>query len=352
MEQMSSFDDLISIIVPVYKTEEYLSKCINSILVQTYRNLEIILVDDGSPDNSGMICDTYAKMDPRIVTIHQKNMGSVKARKTGISAAHGTYATFVDSDDFVAEDYIEKICLRIRLYKADIVTYGFTRYFTDSDTYGDKYIDRIAGGVYYYDEIQQNIIPKMICIGSSFEPGIMPSLCCKMFRTELIRKYMLPVDECIKNGDDGACTYECILNAKILCICDDLMDYYYRMTGNSITQGVDLEFLSHMQHLFAYLYKRLGSYQIESVMIQIMKYEMFMLLRVGINNVYRANKNNKIRFIIEVLNYNKKLIKNDVFYSHIVKCIPYILDFDKKEKNIIIAIKCKKVIRAAVYEIF
>ena len=142
------------------------------------------------------------------------------------------------------------------------------------------------------------------------------------------------------------------MNAKILCICDDLMDYYYRMTGNSITQGVDLEFLSHMQHLFAYLYKRLGSYQIESVMIQIMKYEMFMLLRVGINNVYRANKNNKIRFIIEVLNYNKKLIKNDVFYSHIVKCIPYILDFDKKEKNIIIAIKCKKVIRAAVYEIF
>lgn len=99
--------DLISVIVPVYKVEDFLERCVNTIRRQTYRNLEIILVDDGSPDNCGSMCDAYAAEDSRIRVIHQKNGGLSNARNSGIDSAKGAYLAFVDSDDFITEDFIE-----------------------------------------------------------------------------------------------------------------------------------------------------------------------------------------------------------------------------------------------------
>jgi len=100
---------LISIIVPIYNVEAYLAKCINSIISQTYGNLEIFLVDDGSPDRCGSICDEYAKQDARIKVIHKKNGGLSDARNVAIDVAKGEYITFVDSDDYVANDYVESL---------------------------------------------------------------------------------------------------------------------------------------------------------------------------------------------------------------------------------------------------
>lgn len=98
---------LITVIIPCYKVEQYLPKCINSVLTQTYTNLEIILVDDGSPDNCGNICDNYAQKDSRIKVIHKTNGGLSDARNKGIDIAHGEYITFIDSDDYVSNNYIE-----------------------------------------------------------------------------------------------------------------------------------------------------------------------------------------------------------------------------------------------------
>jgi len=98
--------DLISVIIPVYKVEKYIDKCIKSILNQTYTNLEIILVDDGSPDNCGQICDDYAQKHNRIKVIHKTNGGQAEARNYGLNIAKGKYVTFLDSDDYVSEDYI------------------------------------------------------------------------------------------------------------------------------------------------------------------------------------------------------------------------------------------------------
>ena len=100
---------LISIIVPVYKVEPYLHKCVDSILSQTYTHLEIFLVDDGSPDNCGKICDDFARKDKRIKVIHKKNGGLSDARNVAIDVAKGEYITFVDSDDFVTSDYVETL---------------------------------------------------------------------------------------------------------------------------------------------------------------------------------------------------------------------------------------------------
>ena len=100
-------EPLISIIVPVYRVESYLSRCVDSLLAQTYQNLEIILVDDGSPDQCPQICEDYAKKEERIHVIHQENRGLSGARNAGIDVAKGEYLAFVDSDDYVSDDYIQ-----------------------------------------------------------------------------------------------------------------------------------------------------------------------------------------------------------------------------------------------------
>lgn len=122
---MSNKDKLISIIVPIYKVEKYLKKCIESILKQTYKNIEIILVDDGSPDNCGKICDDYKQMDKRIKVIHKNNGGLSEARNYGIREARGDYLLFVDSDDFIAENICEILINNINKYSADMAICNF-----------------------------------------------------------------------------------------------------------------------------------------------------------------------------------------------------------------------------------
>lgn len=114
-------NDIISVIVPVYKVEKYIHRCIDSIIHQTYENLEIILVDDGSPDNCGKICDDYAKLDNRIKVIHKENGGQSSARNAGLAAASGKFIAFVDSDDYIDNDMYEVLVKLICEYNADIV---------------------------------------------------------------------------------------------------------------------------------------------------------------------------------------------------------------------------------------
>lgn len=122
---------LISVIVPVYNVEKYLPRCVDSILAQTYIKLEIILVDDGSPDRCGIICDEYAKKDPRIHVIHKKNGGLSDARNTGLRAAIGEYIMFIDSDDSIAPNMCEKLLQALVNQKADISICNFCRVYSD-----------------------------------------------------------------------------------------------------------------------------------------------------------------------------------------------------------------------------
>lgn len=121
----------ISVIVPVYKVEKYLEKCLNSILNQTYKNLEIILVDDGSPDNCGVICDQYAKLDNRIIVIHKENGGLSEARNAGLNIASGDLIGFVDSDDYIEPSMFQVLYDNLVSHKADISLCGV--YLVDDD---------------------------------------------------------------------------------------------------------------------------------------------------------------------------------------------------------------------------
>ncbi|MEG0230122.1 MAG: glycosyltransferase family 2 protein [Oscillospiraceae bacterium] len=123
---------LISVIVPVYNVEKYIHKCVSSIINQTYKNLEIILVDDGSPDNCGEICDEYAKKDCRIKVIHKKNGGLSDARNAGIDSSNGDYIAFVDSDDYISQDMYQQLIPLLLQNNADVVM------FSVFDCYNDK----------------------------------------------------------------------------------------------------------------------------------------------------------------------------------------------------------------------
>ena len=127
--------DKISIIVPVYKVEKYLDKCVESIVNQTYKNLEIILVDDGSPDNCPKMCDEWAKKDERIKVIHKENGGVSSARNLGIDEATGEYVCFVDSDDWVEPNYAETLLVRLKEDKTDCVVCNLTRFGYKNTTF-------------------------------------------------------------------------------------------------------------------------------------------------------------------------------------------------------------------------
>lgn len=126
-------DKIVSVIVPVYNVEMYLDRCMKSITQQTYRNMEIILVDDGAKDKSGVMCDAWSQKDSRVVAVHQKNGGLSNARNTGIEKATGEYLIFVDSDDVVAPNMVEQLVELLECEQADIAMCGVSHIFNESD---------------------------------------------------------------------------------------------------------------------------------------------------------------------------------------------------------------------------
>lgn len=143
--KMNNNNKKLSIMVPVYNVERYIRKCLDSLVNQTYKNLEIILIDDGSPDNSGKICDEYALQDNRIKVIHKQNGGVSSARNSGLTVATGDYVCFVDSDDWVALDAYDKLLKYFEEYNVDAVFLGFYIYrgANDIETFSPKNIGKV-----------------------------------------------------------------------------------------------------------------------------------------------------------------------------------------------------------------
>lgn len=219
---------LISVIVPIYNIEEYLHKCIETIINQTYTNIQIILIDDGSTDTSGNICDMYKKQDSRIEVIHKKNDGLVSARKKGVSIAKGEYISFVDGDDWVEIDALERLMESGQ--DADIITCACF------EEYGDYQIvkkNSIKEGVYRSDK--SVLYQGMLMNKSFFEFGILPHLCDKIIRRRILLANQMQVNDLISYGEDAACSYPCIIDADSICI-TNIPAYHYRQRVGSIVK--------------------------------------------------------------------------------------------------------------------
>ena len=239
---------LISVIVPVYNAEKYLRSCIESILKQTYRGIELILVDDGSKDNSLAICNEYT-MNPDISVrvIHQTNSGSSIARKTGIVAAHGKYIGFVDADDYIAENMYESMLARAEDHNADIVMCGIT-YLSGNGAVPLQ--SRIPSGEYKGERLEELKATAGMDGIKPAESVISPSLCNKIIRYEIIVKHMQDIDERLSMGDDWAVSYPCLWDAKSLVVMDECF-YYYCYNNEGITKSYNEHMWRDIGQLFS-----------------------------------------------------------------------------------------------------
>ena len=210
-------DKLVSIIVPVYNVAAYLEECILSLISQSYRNLEIILVDDASPDNCGTICDSYAARDSRVRVIHKENGGAASARNAGLDAARGAYICFVDSDDTVEADYVQ--AQLDTLGDGDMTMCGF--FFRSRN---GSQAEIVAPGRYDKEGFMLLFLEDWRC----------SSVCNKLFRRSAIGD--LRMDEGHKI-DDEFFTYQVALNCQQVVVIEKCL-YHYRLRASSVMQDM------------------------------------------------------------------------------------------------------------------
>ena len=190
----------ISIIVPVYKVEKYIDRCIKSLVNQTLKDIEIILVDDGSPDSCPNICDDWAKKDQRIKVVHKENGGLSSARNAGVRIATGKYVGFVDSDDDVELDMYEKMYHQAQVNKVDFVMCDYQRILNDHERY-IKTLD-IDEGYYSKEKIIHDIYPQLI-MKSSIEYGPLLSVWHCLYRLDFLHTHHLEFDEEVRWSEDN-----------------------------------------------------------------------------------------------------------------------------------------------------
>lgn len=219
-------EDLISVIIPVYKVEQYLSNCLESLINQTYSNLEIIVVDDGSPDACPQICDDYMKKDSRIKVIHKENGGLSDARNAGIKIATGKYIGFVDSDDYIHPKFYEILYKNIMEYDADISVCNFVN-TTQLNWYGGKQSKEMvefnnieALEALYSDNVQMQ---KAMVVAWN-----------KLYKRELFKKIHYPLG---KTNEDEFVIHHILYQSKKIIYIDSELYYYLQRTDSIMSRG-------------------------------------------------------------------------------------------------------------------
>ena len=216
-------NDLVSVIIPVYKTEKYLDECVESIVKQTYKNLEIILVDDGSPDNSPAMCDAWAEKDSRIKVIHKPNGGAADSRNKGLEIATGKWILFMDSDDwYKTYDVIFRLVENAERENADIVCFNYQRYFEDKEIYSPL-LCSFNGTVINKNSLVTNNI-------------YTSSACLKLIKTDLIKTNSIFFDKNIIAEDIPFCA-QLLQSAESISFCETAV-YVYRDRQGSKTNSI------------------------------------------------------------------------------------------------------------------
>ncbi len=229
---ISEYNKLISIIVPAYNVENFLPTCIESIILQTYSNFELIIVNDGSNDSSGEICNSFAKIDPRIKVVHQENKGLVKARQAGLQVASGKYVLYIDGDDYVEDNFCELLIKETYNFDADIVIGGYIRNYRGRMIKVKNILD---DGRYENEGINM-IWEKMIFSGDFFSHGISTYSWGKLFKREILIPIQMSIPSNITIGEDAACVYPFISKTKRLVI-TSASNYHYVQHQSSMLKS-------------------------------------------------------------------------------------------------------------------
>ena len=229
-EKIGVMDKLISVIVPVYNVSQYLKQCVDSILNQSYKNLEIILVDDGSTDRSGLICDQYAQADGRVIVIHKENGGLSDARNAGLQVAKGEYIGFVDSDDFIHPDMYLILVRLLEENRADIAIANWQGFFDGKE---NEICDSRTGEITFFEDIETL---KFLIFGKD-KYRISFSVWDRLYRKKVIENHCFPKGKCYEDVVWSAKVF--YGTKKSVYIDRDL--YYYRRRDDSIV-GADSKY--------------------------------------------------------------------------------------------------------------
>ena len=233
----SQLEKKVSIIIPVYNTESYLKRCLDSVVKQSYRNLQIIIIDDGSTDQSGEMCDEYALKDARIEVIHTENGGSVKARKSGLIKAKGEYVGFVDSDDYLDMDMVSVLVKGMDETGADFVHTGYKEIKDGKKLECINFFERIFEFKTVEDKEE---FFRQFYLNIKNNQTISYSIWSKLFRRELILKCFNELDDMQQVGEDALCLARCILESnKIYLLPVALYNYCTRSNSLSHEEAED-----------------------------------------------------------------------------------------------------------------
>jgi glycosyltransferase involved in cell wall biosynthesis len=243
-------DVKVSIIVAAYNVEKFIKDCIESIITQTYSNFELIIVNDGSTDSTGDICNLFAKNDTRIKVIHQENIGLVKARQSGLKLASGKYILYIDGDDYVESSFCELLIKETYNFDADIVIGGYIR------NYRGRMItvkNILPTGRYENDEIKK-IWGKMIFTGDFFSHGISTYSWGKLFKRDILISIQMAIPSNITIGEDAACVYPYISICKKIAITNASNYHYVQHQSSMLKNSSNIsEEINKLSTLFVYM---------------------------------------------------------------------------------------------------
>lgn len=237
----------VSIIIPIYNTDKYLAACLESVISQTLKDIEIICVNDGSTDDSLKIVQEFASKDCRIKIVQKENGGLVSARKAGVMATSGEYVGYVDSDDYVEADMYEKLYAAARKYQVDMVTCG---YYLEGD-YTTEHYDTVNAGLYERDSMEflrENTIYNM----EKQETGLRGALWCKLFRRELFVDSQMQIPESISIAEDKMCLLHYILHCRTVYVIKEAF-YHWCIHQESMSHKANLNYLVCVNEVYKYL---------------------------------------------------------------------------------------------------
>lgn len=238
-------EQLLSVIVTVYNCEQYISKCLDSIVNQTYKALEIIIVDDGSTDNSGEICQKYIDKYSHVHYVKKDNGGTASARKKGIELVKGNYVAFVDGDDYIDKNMYESYISVMEAQKVDVVIGCISKEYQEKSVLVNN---RIEEGKYEKGTNYGVLLKNLVDAGPFSDCGIHASLCSKVFKTDEIKPWILKVDENLVYGEDAVALYPCIVSCNSVSV-TTLGGYHWVMRDSSKTHKKDEDYLLRLFYL-------------------------------------------------------------------------------------------------------
>lgn len=309
---------IVSIIIPVYRVEKYLSRCIDSVINQSYENIEIILVDDGSPDNCGYICDEYAKRDSRVKVIHKENEGVCVARNLGINVSTGDYIFFVDSDDYISKEAISVLLKHVKQIDADITIGNYNIFNQNNEVKQVNTFDEISLEKELLNSPQERY---KYFFGNSF--GI--QVWNRLYKSSFIKKNNVMFEKQVYYGEDFLFNMKLFIRNPKICLVDSTTYFYYQ-NSESITNS----YKENLAEQYLYLLNSFYNYVKENNKLDenqdLIAYSAFTFIDTCALNtyIYSNKKFSEMKMEIEKFKYSdiiNKAIK-DLSKGKYLKSVP------------------------------